>query len=364
MNSLKLRIPLAVAGFTVWFSTLAVLGPPWWLSIPLGVVIGGALPSWALSPLLRHRGGDIPEGMQIKVCRSGIAPSWRWAILPDPYTTPSYLSPLRDWDWSILDEIEGGWSYTRRNAERAGSRALRRLQKEKASGRHRQAEANPRNPNTSGATAAAGAAQPASPGAGERTGEDGLETVEGDIPILAHRAAKLRFHGDGRPWASVTSNGGPFGIDSEALCQRLDLYTTLTYRYSPREPHGPTPSVSCSCGFYALPPDLDATYDGNDRVTLLVELSGRVIEHEKGYRAKHQRVIECRIPACRYCGRTAEKVDVLDGEMVQAVCANHMPNQQAQDEPSGLGRVWLTVDDVIRTLPVPVTVEGNREDIQ
>lgn len=357
------RLAVTVAGFAGWAWFLSTTELPGWFSIPVGWAVGWFLSRYLLKPLFYSVSDDLPENFQLKIKAEGDGspPRYRWAVLADPYK-PQADPMVIGWEWWISDELAHGWSLSRRTARWSGNRSIRRLKKVRdANGRDRQAEANPRDPNPSGTAAAVGAAAAASAGgdADEGAREDGLEVVQGDIPILAHRAAKLRFHGDGRPWAPVTDHGGPFGIDTKAACNRYGLYSLSMSRLYESHGHGSTPSVDCTCGFYALPPDLDATYGHNGRVTLLVELSGRVIEHEKGYRAAHQRVIECRLPACRYCGQMADMVDVLDGEMAQAVCAKHVPSQATPEDPVGLGRVWLSIEDVARALPVPVTREGN-----
>lgn len=79
------------------------------------------------------------------------------------------------------------------------------------------------------------------------------------------------------------------------------------------------PSWACSCGFYAMPDEQAlATAWGEARLShwavLRVEVSGRVIEHERGWRASRQVVVEAAWEdRCHRCGRTAHGFG-FDGE--------------------------------------------------
>lgn len=181
-----------------------------------------------------------------------------------------------------------------------------------------------------------------------------LERVESDMPILAHRIARLRF--DGKPPFAAIHQTTRFGVDADAKCE--GWFTTLRVTLSfgsayPGEGSHPAPKVDCSCGFYALPSDVEPWDEGCDFVTLMVELSGTVIEHEKGYRAQHQRVVECQVPACPFCGQHADVVLVgEDRQMTGTACAAHVPPVL---QP---GVVTVAVDCLTDLLKVPVTRLG------
>lgn len=187
-----------------------------------------------------------------------------------------------------------------------------------------------------------------------------LETVESDMPILAHRIARLRFDGTSKPFGPL-HKGKPFGRDATAKCESDPWGITINYSFtsygtgtsSPAKRHT-APAVDCGCGFYALPSDIEPWGEGHDYVTLMVELSGTVIEHEKGYRAGHQRVVECQIFPCRYCGRRSEVLDIRGGQMHSATCAAHVAT--VGDDFLGDGRVVLAAADL--ALPVPVVWQG------
>jgi hypothetical protein len=89
--------------------------------------------------------------------------------------------------------------------------------------------------------------------------------------------------------------GASYGARAEAEC--------------PLHAHA-APALDCSCGFHATVDDEHLTRLGADEpdvAVLDVELAGHVIEHERGFRASHQRTREVRVhSACVRCGRAAE----------------------------------------------------------
>jgi hypothetical protein len=172
-----------------------------------------------------------------------------------------------------------------------------------------------------------------------------LPVVHENIPILAHRMAKLVNTGQGWKFSSVGGDHGTFGADADARC----VQTSWGYSLSQAKPgRHPAPDVDCSCGFYAVPADkLDHfNYSG---VALQVELSGRVIEHELGYRAEHQRVLSWAPPVCAVCGEPAAKAWVQTEELPPVWdCGEH--EMKAGDAPV----FAATLDQVAKSLGVPV----------
>lgn len=74
------------------------------------------------------------------------------------------------------------------------------------------------------------------------------------------------------------------------------------------------PDLECTCGFHAVV-DLerlgDVTPIHADSVVLEVELSGTIVEHERGARAEEQTVVGILLPAACYgCGDDAGWIDV------------------------------------------------------
>jgi hypothetical protein len=156
----------------------------------------------------------------------------------------------------------------------------------------------------------------AEPKAGDPEGSDlerDLPVEKSDMPILAHRSASLLFNGDTKPFGSVAADG-VFGLDSHARC-RCGMYQGST--------HSKVPAIEGACGFYALPIDKEATYPGKEYVTLQVELYGRVLVCDYGYRAQFQRVVECQLPPCPYCNRKAEYLHIVGDRLREATCEQH-----------------------------------------
>lgn len=175
-----------------------------------------------------------------------------------------------------------------------------------------------------------------------------LEVVHSDMPILAHRIAFLRFDGQ-EPFASLNGDYR-FGQDADAICHNSNSWMYVP-SWKPPTPHE-APHQSCTCGFYALPVDIEPWDVGAEYVTLMVELSGRVVEHDQGYRAQHQRIIECQFAPCPYCRAKSEVIlaNYIE-ESTMACCAKHVP---AVPMP---GTVVLTPDEVEHFLGIRVTCQ-------
>lgn len=217
-----------------------------------------------------------------------------------------------------------------------------------------------------------------------------LEVVKDDTPIMAHRNALLkgvpvaplvRWTGTSTgntgvdryltaarelyvapepefQLSSVTGTQARFDRSGMASCRVLAAYMELG-RDNPLMPHS-APDPDCTCGWYALPLGVRApTYD-HDRnyVDVLVELSGRVIEHESGYRAQHQQVLEVCVGQC-WCGN--DDVVALGftggGNFYHPVCRVCYKLHYVENSGS---RVWngfaYDLDLIAKKLGVPVTV--------
>lgn len=178
-----------------------------------------------------------------------------------------------------------------------------------------------------------------------------IDTVASEIPILAKREAGLRLGGRTEtPFMTVTKKG-MFGVLTQAICRSGGVYGAFGRDGHSRHDPVDVPNVKCNCGFYAIPMDAsDSVYAAPDRVTLLVELSGRVIEHEKGFRAEWQRVVECQVPPCPYCGKCSDRL-LVDNDMVSVrfVCDAHVA------QPSYPGAVYLDFASLAHRIGVPVT---------
>lgn len=108
-----------------------------------------------------------------------------------------------------------------------------------------------------------------------------LPRSKADVPILAYKSAALDLR-NGR-FLALTNDGG-YGVDADARCG-------MGHRHK-------SPDLHCRCGFYAMR-NADAVVPFG--VLLEVELSGRVVVHEDGYRAGHQRVLHIWLGRCGQC---------------------------------------------------------------
>lgn len=128
------------------------------------------------------------------------------------------------------------------------------------------------------------------------------------MPVLAHRWAKLYLPSEKRgegflPFEAMGSLHGRFGVLDTARCLRITFDMDDQMRIAPVKHQAP--AVGCTCGFYSF--HLDVPGDGHfgrigDQFELLVELKGTIVEHERGYRAQQQRVLEVRLRPCNLCG--------------------------------------------------------------
>jgi hypothetical protein len=116
-------------------------------------------------------------------------------------------------------------------------------------------------------------------------------------PIKARKLARLGVEQDRvvlRP-AFYRQLGEAYGALAHATCALAD--------------HD-APAADCSCGFYAVADDAQLWRLGADEPELAVldvELAGRVIEHDHGYRASYQRVTHVRFHGvCVRCGKHAD----------------------------------------------------------
>jgi hypothetical protein len=180
-------------------------------------------------------------------------------------------------------------------------------------------------------------------------------------PIAARKLARLGVeHGEVvlRP-AFYRQLGASYGVVAQATC--------------PLEGHD-APGAECSCGFYAVADDTQLWRLGVDEPELAlldVELAGRVIEHEHGYRASDQTVRSVRfhgvcvrcgrradvfgqrrfgglVPACRRCARRAlEPAAVADALGVPVAFTNDDPG------PAPLGK---RLEFVLAQLIAPVLI--------
>jgi hypothetical protein len=116
-------------------------------------------------------------------------------------------------------------------------------------------------------------------------------------PIEARKLARLGY------------DRGRVRLQPAFFRQLGDNYDAVAEATCPLREHD-APHANCSCGFYAVADDSQLWRLGADLphlAVLDVELAGRLIEHENGYRASHQRTRAVTLPGtCTRCGRPAE----------------------------------------------------------
>jgi hypothetical protein len=178
-----------------------------------------------------------------------------------------------------------------------------------------------------------------------------LRETTADVPMLGYKYASLTWQPaigfQLQSYGSVV-----VAADADATClarseRELFLPSYLGYRTSTTPAHD-APDARCRCGFYAVrnPDDLESSNPLS--VRLDVELSGRVIVHEHGYRAQHQRVLRAHPPRCFYCGDDSETfwlVESDDAVYPRALCADHKFKAE--------GDVAEPVEKVMRVLGLP-----------
>jgi hypothetical protein len=153
------------------------------------------------------------------------------------------------------------------------------------------------------------------------------------------------------------------GIEHDDVVLRPAFYRQLGASYGtiarascPLSSHD-APQADCSCGFYAVADEGQLWRLGADEPELAVvevELSGRVIEHDHGYRASHQRVRALRVHGvCVRCGRRAEVFGKRRfGGLVPACrrCARRQIDARSVSDALGVP-VRFTTDD-----PAPISI--------
>lgn len=137
-----------------------------------------------------------------------------------------------------------------------------------------------------------------------------LDEERSDEPRRGYKAAQVRVHAD-RHEAQLCgiTLGGCYGVDDEASCAHAGC-----------EP----PDLDCTCGFYAYKDRVAATGllrrsatrgGGPARALLTVDLWGRVLQYERGYRAQRQHVLGVQFArTCSVCKAGDSGGLALDGD--------------------------------------------------
>lgn len=175
-----------------------------------------------------------------------------------------------------------------------------------------------------------------------------LPEREDDTPILASKTALL-----------IWQLGAPCGpaLQSAFTQRPYDLTTDHASCAAVRD-HA-VPQASCSCGYYAVRDrDRLAGWHHQGAVLLDVELFGKVIVYEHGYRAERQRILSVGIGGCWYCQTEPSHVCAQaptpwdtqsETTPLLPMCAEHLPLARAN--------VVYTTDAIAGVLGAPVRYE-------
>ncbi len=142
--------------------------------------------------------------------------------------------------------------------------------------------------------------------------QDQPERVEAAVPILARRWLMLATP-PGGTWF-MGSRAGTEMFRREAVAECLALGTMASHA------HGEVPGLDCSCGFYSWKLDQPegrlSNTEPSHLALALVELSGTVMEHERGFRAQRQRILEIQVPRAHVLARS-DRVRRWVGEQLE-----------------------------------------------
>lgn len=116
-------------------------------------------------------------------------------------------------------------------------------------------------------------------------------------PIVAHKVAR------------IVKTGSGFSLAGAAYAVPPYRMTDVARHLGPNWRSSPHALETCTCGFYAVPSLRQALevrrWLSTAEAVLKVELYGKIVRHERGYRAEKQRVLEVTLwPLCR-CNRAA-----------------------------------------------------------
>lgn len=133
---------------------------------------------------------------------------------------------------------------------------------------------------------------------------DELRVIHSDEPIVATKLGYI-FYSDNDLWFSGGGKHTKQKAEGVASCDRHEFFASYR-QYGLTPPLGgiterhDAPHPDCMCGFYGVKPGVEVDgYEPDRNSTVLdVELYGKVIHHEKGYRAEKQRIMAVRLGGC------------------------------------------------------------------
>ena len=199
-----------------------------------------------------------------------------------------------------------------------------------------------RRPSLAEAPRAARSADPADPSASEPLAGVKL----GRVSVLPEGVAFTPLHaGSGVSWTVAYA---PQAVMT-CLCGHADLPTVMGGRTRPRFHEQPVPGDG-HCGFYAWKPGQQFPWTAGTWM-LDVDLYGRVVEHERGYRAQKQRVLRISPVPGAFCGPPFSLSYGPGDGHVTATCPSCPP------PPPSANRHPVSEEELRRLLNVEVDME-------
>lgn len=168
-----------------------------------------------------------------------------------------------------------------------------------------------------------------------------LETVEQDQPVRAYKG--IRFNTDGaRLWVishQRETDLEPGGQHAKCLWNPVGSYTRV-------EAHE-VPGVNCSCGWYAWKDRGKVEPGGCGLIVAEVDLYGKIIDCELGYRAEYQRVLSIQVERlCRrgfLCDSEAEVLNFGKSGNAKPSCREHASKTRSLSLAQVSGRCGLEI---------------------
>lgn len=177
-----------------------------------------------------------------------------------------------------------------------------------------------------------------------------------DEPLRGVKASRLTVLGDGVAFTALHAGGVsgrsvpyPPQAGMTCLCGHAESPSVLGVRRSPRWHERPEPGDG-QCGFYAWKPEQPFPWRAGTWL-LDVDLYGRVVEHERGYRAQKQRVLRISPIPGIFCEPPFSLSYLPADGHVTAGCASCPP------PPASACGHPVSVDNLRRLLNVEVDME-------
>lgn len=174
-----------------------------------------------------------------------------------------------------------------------------------------------------------------------------------DQPILAYKTALLLWqYGDEScgPGLSSLFTGNAYTASDHAECRVGHMGYTISAHA--------TPSIGCTCGFYAVRDREKIVSHAQEGAVLLdVELFGRVIVFEHGYRAERQRILRVGVAGCWYCNAASAHVATVAPTPWERAKSNALVPMCAEHLPLAKANVAYSLSELAGRLGAPVGYE-------